>query len=285
MENQNTEAIVGACRLLYKHMNPLLDIIENAEQYIPLYCYTATSSYALGLTKSERQNIIQSLRKLFDFFYELTLDHNGKYHSDWNRFADLYPDICHISSIKSHREKVSNFTEGNTFVCIGSPDGYYFDSKVKGLEFGEITYVIYGMYSFLKEFTDYEQLFNSELQKASDLYESIICNPANRRIYLRMRLKKTDIAYLSDTINEKNIATIEKIDKKVGFLCDVSIPSRDPFLCSAAVCSAMLSADFQFAKPLGKCKYDLCEGVEEIKDIIFEREMASAFVKLKRILE
>jgi hypothetical protein len=51
MDAQNTEAITNACMLILKHMNPLLGIKENAEQYIPLFCYTATSSYALGLLR------------------------------------------------------------------------------------------------------------------------------------------------------------------------------------------------------------------------------------------
>lgn len=164
-------------------------------------------------------------------------------------------------------------------MCMGSPDGYYFDDNELGLEFGEITYVIYGMYNFLKNNTDYDNLISSDIRAASDLYEGIINNPSNRRVYLRMRLKKTDIAYLSDTINERNRASEEAVDKRISFIMEM-LPTRDPNQCTAAMCSAMLNTDFQFAKPLGNCKYELSEGVEEIKDIIFEREMVSAFIKL-----
>ncbi len=278
MNTQNTEPITDVCKLLYKHMNPLLDIKEGADQYIPLYCYTATSSYALGLSKQERNEVVRNLRMLFDFFYELTIEKTGKYHAEWEEYAKI--SISHKGGAMSHRMNISNFTEGNTFVCIGSPDGYYFDDNEQGLEFGEITYVIYGMYNFLKKCTDYDQLFNNELQAASDLYENIVTNPCNRRIYLRMKLKKTDIVYLSDIINDAHRATVESVNEKVKFLCDVGLPSRNPHLCTAAICSAMLKSDFQFAKPLGNCKYELCEGVEEIKDIIFEREMVTAYINL-----
>ena len=277
MDAQNTEAITNACMLILKHMNPLLGIKENAEQYIPLFCYTATSSYALGLTKKERQEVVQNLRRLFDYFYDLTIEKTGKYHSEWEEYSKTF--VTHKGGAMSHRSNVSNFTEGNTFVCIGSPDGYYFNDKEQGLEFGEITYVIYGMYNFLKNNTDYNNLINSDIRTASDLYEDIINNPSNRRVYLRMRLKKTDIAYLSDTINDRNRASEEAVNKQLSFIFDI-LPTRDPIHCTAAGCSAMLNAEFQFAKPLGNCKYELCEGIEEIKDVIFEREMASAFIKL-----
>lgn len=284
MNAQNIEAIKDICLLLYKHMNPVLDIKENADLYVPLYCYTATTTYALGLTKQERQEVIQKLHKLFDFFYELTIENGGKYHSEWDKYAKKNPSTARLSSAMSHRDKVSSFTEGNTFVCIGSPDGYYFEDSVPGLEFGEITYVLYGMHSFLKELADYEQIISGDIQTAFDLYESIISNPCNRRLYLRMRLKKSDIVYLSDAINEGNRANEESINKRIEFLRNVYYPSRNPYNCTAAVCSVMLNSDFLFAKPLGDCQYKLCDGIEEIKDIVFEREMATAFLKLYSVL-
>ena len=280
MDTHNTEAITNACTLILNHMNPLREIKEDANQYVPLYCYTATSSYALGLTRNERQEVVMCLRNLFDFFCNLTVEKDGRFHAEWTEYARLNRAESHIDSVLGHRSRIANFTEGNTFVCIGSPDSYCFNDKEQGLEVGEITYVIYGMYNFLKHNTDYDDLIKSDIKEASDLYESIINNPRNRRVYLRMRLKKTDIAYLSDVINDDHRATVELIDDKVSFLCNHYLKSRKPHMCSEAACSAMLNSDYQFAKPLGNCKYELCEGIEEIKDIIFEREMASAFVKL-----
>ena len=284
MDTNNSEVITDACVLLLKHMNPILLIKEKSDQYIPLYCYTATSSYALGLTAQERHEVILNLRKLFDFFYELTIEKDGIFHAAWKEYT--FHSVSHEGTARNHRQNISNFTEGNTFVCIGSPDGYYFDDNELGLEFGEITYAIYGLYNFLKNNTDYNHLLNNELQTASDLYESIINNPANRRIFLRMKLKKTDIAYLSDAINDVHQATVESVDEKVKWLIGSYLPTRDPrfHLNSAAACSAMLNSNFQFAKPLGNCKYELCEGVEEIKDIIFEREMVSTYIKLERVI-
>lgn len=284
MDVNNIEVIKDACMLLYKHMNPVLDIKENAELYVPLYCYTATSTYALGLNKQERREAILKLRKLFDFFYELTIEKGGKYHSEWDEYAKKNPSMARVSSAMSHRDNASSFTEGNTFVCIGSPDGYYFEDSVPGFEFGEITYVLYGMHSFLKDLTNYEHIITKDIQTALDLYVSIISNPSNRRIYLRMRLKKADIIYLSDAINEGNRANEESINNKIEFLRNVHLPSRNPHNCSAAACSVMLNSDFQFAKPLGNCQYQLCDDIEEIKDIVFEREMATAFIKLNSVL-
>lgn len=282
MDNHNTEVLANACKHKLDCMDPLRGIKEGADRYVPLYCYTATSSYALGLTKLERQEVVRSLRKLFDYFYELTIEKTGKYHVEWEEYT--MHSVSHESSAQQHRINAANFTEGNTFVCIGSPEGNYFNDKEKGSEFGEITYVIYGMYNFLKNNTDYDKSLNNEIRIASDLYESIINNPNNRRVYLKMKLKKTDIAYTSDTINDRNRANEETLNIKIRTIYDL-IPILGSNSNGALICSTMLKDGFQFAHPLGNCNFELCDGVKEIKDIVFERKMAIEYIKMKSILE
>ena len=281
MENNNTEAFSNAIKYIKQHMNPVYGITENADQYIPLYCYTATTSYALGLTVQERQSVLLELRKLFDFFYDLTIEKTGRFHAKWEEYVHSTTDPVHLLTAMLHRNKAANFTEGNTFVCIGVPAGSYFDDKEVGHEFGEITYAIYGMYNFLKLHTNYEDLFNSELQKASCLYKEIISNPNNRRVYLKMRLKKTDIAFLSDAINEANKATVEAVDEKVQYICDFLLRFPETSFESAADYSVALNTGFQFARPLGNCKYELFEGIEEFNDVAFEKKLASSYILLK----
>ena len=255
-----------------KLMCPTNNIRENKDKYVPLYCYTATSSYALSLSFNERQNTVVSLRKLFEYYCKLLMEKDSKYYLEWKEYA-LENKVPYVS-IALHYQSVANFTEGNTFVSIGSPDGYYFDPGTKGLEFGELTYVMRDMYDYLKEYYDYYSLIDNAHIKDSELYETIINNTNNRRVFLKARLLKSDITYFGNILRDECRANAETFDDRMNdimsyFLCCTNNRSSQ---------AAILRPDFKFAEPLGNCKYSLSNGISEITDIEKERSMAYIYL-------
>lgn len=269
MAKHTNEEITKALDIICQRFDPLYNISEDKDKYLPLYCYTATSSYALGLPPDERNKTIITLRKLFDFFCNLTIDKTGKYHEQWEKFCLLDNDN-HSFSASLHRSNACNFTEGKTFVCLGFPFGYYFDKEDPGQEFGEITYVIHGMYNFLKVNTDYNSIFfNDELKSASDLYERIINSHNNRRVYLKIRVKKSDVAYVTQCIREDNKASKEKIEAAIGNA-----------IFNELQVALALKDDYKLAEPLGNCCYKLCDNIVEIDNPEMEREMAIKYLEI-----
>lgn len=267
MKEQSDGEITEALKIILRKFDPLYETGENRDKYLPLYCYTATSSYALGLTHEERHKTVKTLRQLFDFFYTLTIEASGKYHNLWREYCQFNHDN-HSSSAVLHHSKSCNFTEGKTFVCLGFPDGYYFDKNEPGQEFGEITYVIHGMYNFLKANTNYDCIFpDDELLIASNLYENIINNPDNKRVFLKLRLKKSDIAYVTQSIKEENKATEEKINQLIGRLLLLKTGQ-----------ALALKDNYKIAEPFGNCRYKLCADIAEFKDYESERENALRYL-------
>lgn len=269
MKKNTEEENMEALNIVLQSFNPTFNMGENIDKYVSLYCYTATSSYALGLTPDERHKTIYSMRLLFDYFYDLTIEKTGKYHEQWEKYCITNYDN-HCSSAMLHHSKANNFTEGKSFVCLGFPSGYYFDKNEPGQEFGEISYVIHGMYNFLQENSNYASLlYSNEIKRASELYESILRNPNNRRVFLKMRVKKSDVEYVTQNIRDDNRATEENINKAIAKVIITKIPE-----------ALALKDDYRFAEPLGNCCYKLCEDIVEINEPEKEREMAIKYLDI-----
>lgn len=253
------------------------------DEYLPLPCYTATSTYSLGLTFEERMNVVKSLRELFDFYYKLLVQEDAKYNAIWEQYrteSEIKGYRCGSLDIELHHSKASNFSEGNTFVCFGLPAGYYFDGSVKGMEFGELTYVIYPLHQCLKLKTDYDSLISDDIKESADLYERITKNPDNRRIYLRGRVKRSDILSIGDGVIDNDHVNEMKLDMFINYALEW-ISMSSPGMISSPNLVLRLKNDFKFAEPLGNCSYNLYKGVEEFFDIETEKTKNIEMVREK----